>query len=65
MYDETQKLHAKLQWAAFGVGVCHQLLRLLRDGFAYIYLILLFADGDLTSEILCFISLQFQAFLTH
>lgn len=44
-----KKLHAKLQWAAFGVGVCHQLLRLLRDGFAYIYLILLFADGDLTS----------------
>ena len=46
---EHRKLHGKLQWGTFGVGVCHQLLRLLRDGFAYIYLILLFADGKLTS----------------
>lgn len=46
---EHRKLHGKLQWGTFGVGVCHQLLRLLRDGFAYIYLILLFADGNLTS----------------
>ena len=43
-----KKLHGKLQWRTFMVGVCHQLLRFIRDGFAYIYLIVLFADGALT-----------------
>ncbi len=43
-----RRLHGAVQWGAFRTGFAHNFLYLIRDGFAYIYLILLFAAGDMT-----------------
>lgn len=43
-----RRLHSAIQWGAFKTGLVHNLLSLLRDGFAYVYLILLFAKGEMT-----------------
>lgn len=45
---EHKRIYSKLQWATFFVGLCHRGLDLLRDGFAYIYLIVLFSKGEMT-----------------
>ncbi len=43
-----RKLHSTVQWGAFRTGFAHNFLYLIRDGFAYIYLILLFAAGEMS-----------------
>lgn len=45
---EHRKVHSIIQWYTFFVGFCHNALHLLRDGFAYVYLILMFMNGELT-----------------
>ncbi len=43
-----RRLHGAVQWGAFRTGFAHNFLYLLRDGAAYIYLILLFAAGEMS-----------------
>lgn len=42
-------VHSAIQWRAFSVGAAHNFLNLLRDGGAYIYLIVLFFNGEMTA----------------
>ncbi len=46
---EHRAIHSAIQWCTFKVGTCHNFLNLLRDGFAYIYLIVLFFRGEMTA----------------
>lgn len=46
---EHRAIHSAIQWCTFKVGTCHNFLNLLRDSFAYIYLIVLFFKGEMTA----------------